>query len=396
MLLSKGKIDCDPIELGYDKGREEVLIRHFERMIEKKEIQCASYCVSRKGKIILQGAVGPRSFEEGCQDGVLPDSICPVASITKVFCAVALMQLIENGLARLDTPVGEILPQFNTPPYNKITLFQLLSHTSGLEPDENTYEDKYRVSPWKHIEDDSKGCENLKEFDWISSALKIGLRKEPGTEWQYCSFGFVILGAVIEKLSGEFASDYIQKHILDPLGMKDSGFNVPKDKIGRMFCRNEEEKEIGEEVLSGALSENIDAGTIWEYIPPMGGGMLSTAPDLVRFGNMMLNKGRLDGVRILGRKTVEKMTTNQLHNIPDNCWESCEKDRRYGVGFDMRTGLAYHYSDNTFMHEGAGACCLVIDPVEEMVASWFVPFIGDNWYAHGLYNVTNIIWSGLI
>ena len=111
---------------------------------------------------------------------------------------------------------------------------------------------------------------------------------------------------------------------------------------------------------------------------------------------MMLSNGRLGDVRILGRKTVEKMTTYSLHNIPDYCWAANEPDRQYGVGFDMRKGLAYHYSEGTFMHEGSGACSLIIDPKEEMVACWFVPFIGDNWYSHGLYNVTNIIWSGLI
>lgn len=395
MLLAKGKTDCDPMELGYDKSREDVLIQHFQKMIDKNEIQCASYCVSRKGKVILHGAVGPRSYEKDCQEPLQADSVHHIASITKVITAVAIMQLIENGLARLDTPVGEILPQFSTPPYNEITIFQLLSHTSGLEPDPGVYEDKYRISSWEHIERSYEKSDKTEKTDWIAAGLSVGLNKKPGTEWQYCSFGFCILGAIIEKLSGQFANDYIEEHILQPLQMKNSGFIIRPEMAEKAIYRNEEEKKKILDIAAGKCSGNMDEGTFWEKIPDTAGGLASNAYDLVRFGNMMLGNGRLGGVRILGRKTVEKMTTYSLHNIPDYCWAANEPDRQYGVGFDMRKGLAYHYSEGTFMHEGAGACSLIIDPKEEMVACWFVPFI-DEWYSHGLYNVTNIIWSGLI
>ena len=111
---------------------------------------------------------------------------------------------------------------------------------------------------------------------------------------------------------------------------------------------------------------------------------------------MTLNGGCLDNARILGRKTIEVMTTQQLKNVPDYCWGSNEPDRKYGVGFDMREGLAYTYSKGTYMHEGAGACSMDIDPKEQLAAAWFVPWNKGEWCPDPLYNVQNIIWSGII
>lgn len=178
--------------------------------------------------------------------------------------------------------------------------------------------------------------------------------------------------------------------------MTSSGFKFKKDRIPRMYLTDKEDIQYAKKVLAGKASEVMFEDTIWGKIPATGGGMMSSAYDLTKFGNMMLNMGRLDGTRILGRKTVEKMTTNQLFGIPDYCWDGDNPSRSYGIGFDIRPGIAYHYSDGTYMHEGAGACSLIMDPVEDMVASWFVPFADDEWHAEALYNVTNIIWSGLI
>lgn len=395
MLYDKGKLDCQPSEVGYDESREEVLIRHFEKMMEQKKIQCASYCVSRKGKIIMNGAVGPRSYEEGCTEPLAADSVHRIASVTKTFCAVAIMQLVENGYFRLDTPVGTILPQFNTPPYDEITIFHLITHTSGLRADENVFEDKYEVSPWDYIGAYAE-MHKSNDFDWLAEALHCGLTKPVGAEWQYCSFGFVVLGAVIEKVTGMKAYKYIEENICKPLHMDQSRFFITQDMAKKAIYRDEKSKKVLQQIEKGEEVPDEDEGTIWEKIPPTGGFLASSSRDLVRYGNMLLNKGRLDGVRILGRKSVEKMTTIALHNIPDHCWGSCNGDREYGIGFDMRTGIPWIYSDGTFMHEGAGACAMIIDPVEEMVAAWFVPFLDEEWHDDCLWNVTNIIWSGLI
>jgi CubicO group peptidase (beta-lactamase class C family) len=110
---------------------------------------------------------------------------------------------------------------------------------------------------------------------------------------------------------------------------------------------------------------------------------------------MVLSGGTLDGVRILGRKAVEKMTTLAITK-PNYTWNANEKERYYGVGFDMRYSPAFTYTRGSYQHEGAGACAMYIDPKEELVAAWIVPFAKEGWFSRALWSVQNIIWSGLI
>ena len=397
MLYTQGKTDCTPGEIGYDENRLNILNSHFQKLINDGEIQCSAYCVSRRGKVFAHGAVGKKSFRSEDNTPVQPDSIRYIASITKVFTAAAVMKLVEDGITRLDVPAAEILPQFNTPPYNGITLFQLLTHTSGLHTDGGLFDNKYQSDYWSLIENAYKlhNAEKDGEFDWLTAALGVigsGLRVKPDTEWAYCSFGFVILGAVIEKLTGISPHKYIEDNICKPLGMKDSLFELTPGMAKRYIVSDEE----GERVINSIINGVYEPQWIGEKlnIPDTGGGLQSTAFDINRFGNMMLFNGTLDGVRVLGRKAVEKMTTVSV-DYPNYCWGANEKHRFYGVGFDMRNGPAFTFSQATFMHEGSGACALYIDPKEELVASWIVPFAKEGWWSRALYNVHNIIWSGI-
>jgi serine-type D-Ala-D-Ala carboxypeptidase len=399
MLYTQGKTDCKPSEVGYDESRIEAVNKHFRRLIDDGEIQCASYCVSRKGRIFMHGAVGKKSYKEDDTTPLSPDCVNFIASITKLFTAVSIMKLVEDGVTRLDVPVGEILPQFNTPPFNSVTLFQLLTHTSGMHSDDGCFENKYQSSYWKLIDDAYKLCDTDRksEFDWIAAALGTvgsGFRVKPDTEWAYCTFGFTILGAVIEKLTGISAHQYIEDNITKPLKMTDTGFDITLDMAKRFIIsplKDDIEKRI-DNVLNG----KTESDPLWDKIPQTGGGLNSTPYDLVRFGNMMLSGGTLDGVRILGRKAVEKMTTLAIHNKPDYCWNANTPDRGFGVGFDMRDGPAFTFSPGTFMHEGWGYSSLYMDPKEEMTAAWFVPFTRDEFFSRAQYNVQNVIWSGLI
>lgn len=397
MLYTQGKTECKPAEIGYDENRLQVLNNHLQKLIDDGEIQCATYCVSRKGRVFAHGAIGKKTFRKDDNTPVQPDSIRWIASITKVFTAVAIMKLVEDGLTRLDIPVAEILPQFNTPPYNGVTLFQLLTHTSGMHADGGCFDNKYQMNYWSLIE----GRYNLHnkekdgEFDWLAAALGVvgsGLRVKPDTEWAYCSFGFVVLGAVIEKLTGIHAHKYIEDYICKPLGMKDTSFTLPPEKTERFIVTDENEEKFLSEIKNGTHKPDWIGEML--NIPSTGGGLDSTAYDINRFGNMVLANGTLDGVRVLGRKAVEKMTTLAV-DLPNYCWGANEKQRFYGVGFDMRGGPAFTHSQGTYMHEGAGACSLYVDPKEELVASWIVPFAKEGWFSRALFNVQNIIWSGL-
>jgi len=398
MLYTQGKTDCKPGEVGYNEQRLDVLNRHLQRVIDDGEIQCATYCVSRKGKVFAHGAIGKKTFRKDDDTPVQPDSVRYIASATKTFTAVAIMKLVEDGVTRLDQPVGEILPQFNTPPYNGVTLFQLLTHTSGMHSDDGCFENKYQSNHWKMIDDAHKLCDPDKksEFDWLAAALGTignGFRVKPDTEWAYCSFGFVVLGAVIEKLTGVHAHKFIEDNICKPLGLKDTAFDLTAERAKRYIVTDEELEKYVNDTINGTyepqwISEKLN-------IPSTGGGMEGTSYDLNRFGNMMLFGGTLDGVRVLGRKAVERMTTI-VSALPNFCWNAKEKERYYGIGFDMRNGPAFTFSQNTYMHEGAGACSLYIDPKEDLVAAWIVPFAKEGWFSRALFNVQNIIWSGVM
>jgi len=399
MLFTEGKIDCKPKEAGYNEKRLGVLNAHLQRLIDDGEIQCSTYCLSRKGKIFANGAIGKKSFRAEDNTPVQPDSVRYIASITKVFTAVAIMKLVEDGIMRLDVPVGETLPQFNTPPFNGVTPFQLLTHTSGMHADGGCFENKYQSNYWKHIDDAYKLCEEdkKKDFDWLTAALSTignGFRVKPDTEWAYNSFGFVILGAMIEKLTGVFAHQYIEDNICKPLGMKDTSFDTTPEKAKRYIVTDEDTEKFIKDIIDGTYKPQWIGELL--KIPSTGGGLESTAYDVNIFGNMILNKGTLNGIRIIGRKAAEKMTTAALHNIPNYSWGAKDTDRGFGIGFDMRNGPAFTFSNGTFNHEGSGSCAMYVDPQEEFVAAWIVPFAKEGWWSRALFNVINIIWSGII
>lgn len=398
MEVLQGKIDCQPEETGYDGSRIDVLNSKLQDLIERKVIHGACYCISHKGKVIAHGGLGNGNAARE-NTPMKPDTVFGIASITKTFAATAIMQLVEDGKIRLDTPVGEILPSFSKGPFTEITILHLLTHTSGLYPDENCFPEEYPKQPWDLINSaydyyQKSGAKG--GFDWVSAGISMGLRVPVGTQWQYSTFGFVLLGEVISRVSGKNVHDYIEENIIKPLQMKDSGFAYSPALAKRAFIWDEESEISLKELAEGKTQKKEES--IWNRIPKTGGGLKSTAYDLIRFGNAFVYNGRLEGARILGRKAVEKMSTVQLHNIPDYCWGAKEENRLYGIGFDMRQGPAYTYSEGTIMHEGAGPCSLDIDLKEELVAAWFVPFhtVDDGWSPEPLYNVQNIIWSGLI
>jgi len=265
-----------------------------------------------------------------------------------------------------------------------------------MHPDGGCFENKHNLSQWDlmyrayklHKPEDG-------EFDWIAAGLSNGVRDLPGKQWLYCSFGFVVLGAIIEKLSGIHPHRFIEDSICKPLGMADTCFELTPEMAKRYMIQNERNEKYVDGLLCGTPIKDEDEA-FWEKIPSTGGGLNSTVADIIRYGNMMLSGGTLDGARILGRKAVEKMTTTAIHNTPDYCWGHDMPDRGYGIGFDMRNDMAFHFSKGTYMHEGAGACALYVDPAEELVVTWIVPYMeGIDWSYRAMYNTINIIWSGL-
>lgn len=396
MQFAKGQTECTPAEAGYDESRIETLNNHFKKLVDDSEIIGATYCMARKGKIFAHGAVGYSSYKKEKDRLLQPDAVHYIASMTKTFTGVAIMKLFEDGVLRLDEAVANYLPQFSSPPFNGINLFHLLTHTSGMHADGGCFPNEHNHGGyWDFIEKGYKAHNKADgEFDWIAAALAHGVRDVPGKQWMYCSFGFVLLGEVIRKATGMHPHKYIEDSICKPLGLKDTSFDLTAEMAKRYIIQHERAEKRLADFLKGT-EEKTEEDKFWDSMPSTGGGMKSTVYDIVRYGNMVLNKGTFDGARVLGRKAVEKMTSFAV-NVPDYCWGAGGGMRGYGIGFDHRNGPQFSFSDETVMHEGAGACALYIDPREELVAAWIAPFAKmDQWYTRAMYSTVNVIWSGL-
>ncbi|BCN31498.1 serine hydrolase domain-containing protein [Anaeromicropila herbilytica] len=374
-------------EVRYQKERLDVLNNHFLKMIEKKELVSGSYCISRDNKIFADVAMGKLSFKEEDERAFEPNSIFQIASVTKLFTAVAILKLFEDGKLRLDQSVGDFIEEMNTPPYNKIHVAHLLTHTSGLVEDQGAHEDKYYVPWWSLIDEDEP-------IKWIEAVLKKGMPNEIGREWAYSSVGYLLLGEVIARVSGESSSDYIQKYIIDPCEMTDTCFGRRYELIDRYNSPTERVRKDIERLRSEKICEQNK----WDIIPKTGGGIFSTSRDLVKFGTMLLNDGMYNGKRIIGRKALETMRKVHTHpEVKSYCWGDTGVPHPYGLGPEiMQEGcLSQLVTPGTIYHEGFGTCCLMVDYEEKVVAAWASQFYEGDWYAHALRNVANIIWSGI-
>ena len=383
-------------DVDFDPSRIEELNAHFQRQIELQRIFAANYCLSRDGKVFAAASMGRLNYSEDDPSELKPDTIHRIASITKIFTSTAIFKLVEDGYFRLNQSVGDLIPEMSVPPFKDITLAQLLSHTSGLQADSNCFENKYFKSPWDYI-----GM--MKDTHWLKAGLSIGLRTKPGTEWAYCSFGFCILGEVISRVMGRSVHDFIETELLAPCGMPDTFFprdrpetETERENIKKLLARgNSRDKEDDRDNADMVLGDKRKK-TPFDNVPGTGGGLVSTASDLNRFGVMLMNGGTFEGKRVIGRRTVARMTENYTNekNI-DWCWGAPGCYRQYGLGPDTQRTADNLYSPSTFFHEGAGACALVIDPEERLVASWFVPLVNGVWNSGPLYNAAAVMWSGL-
>lgn len=384
MILQKGTVDETPELVGYDSSRVETLNKHLWKMIDDKRLMGASYCITKNDKVIANNALGFDSYKREKGGLIKPDSVMKIASVTKFVTTVAVFKLVEDGFIRPDEQMSLYIPQMNKEPFKEIRIAQVLSHSSGLP-----FGSEEETNPYAYIKKCKKG------EDWIEAGLKAGVSCKPGEQWIYSSFGFLLLGALIQNVTGVSAQEYITKNILEPLGMKDSSF-TPGPELGRrhLIQFEDSEKEINDMINK---SDKEAENSIWSDMPHTEGGLHSTTMDLSRFARMLCNGGRLGNTRILGKMSIEKMRTQYLFNIPDYCWGANNKNRLYGMGPDLRRGDAIITSPDFFFHEGWGYLCVAVDPREKLTAVWMVPYTRyDVWYPESLLNVKNIIWSGLI
>ncbi|MBN2736639.1 MAG: beta-lactamase family protein [Spirochaetales bacterium] len=374
-MVHQATTDCTPEQAAYNPDVLERIDKYFLNCIDKGITQGAIYMMSRGGKVFAHRSMG-KLRPDTLPGTLLPDAIRPAASITKVFTATAILQLIEQGKCFLWNPAALFIPELDNPMHHHILIQHLLTHTSGLSGDAGNYFEPFPIFDWL----------SWTKENWIRKALAGPLAAKPGTQWRYSSSGFSILAEIIARISKMDYDDYVTEKILKPLKMDSSFFYCPehlKDK----FCI------VGSDMNQWAVNKskaNSPSPSV------LGGGGLSTnVKDLHQLGLMMLSKGTLNNKRILGRKTVEAATRAQIKNIISYCWQPHIYDDSYPVDY----GLGWELQKNSFMspgtfgHEGAEGAALHIDPREEFVFTAFYP--DKNYHRETWVHTLPMVWSGL-
>jgi CubicO group peptidase (beta-lactamase class C family) len=338
---------AEPASVGLSAERLGRINSVMRDLVARKQIAGAVTLVARRGKIAHFGAFGSADIE--ASRPMREDTIFRIASMTKPITSVAVMTLYEEGKFLLSDPVGKYIPQFldmevlppetasnnyRIPAKRPITIRHLLTHTSGL-----TYQwneklgELYRSYGITHglVQDDSTIGEKMKVL------AGLPLLFHPGDRYEY-GLSIDVLGALVEVWSGMTLDEFLRTRIFEPLGMKDTHFFLPEEKVHRMatvYSATEDGiKRAPEEFPpQGALV----VSTTYPYKGPRcyysgGGGLSSTAMDYARFAQMIVNRGELDGVRLLSPTTVGLMTMDQAGKIVQGGAPS------FGLGFYVDSG----------------------------------------------------------
>ena len=370
-----------PDQVGLSAARLARISAWMKGWVDSGKLPGLLVAVMRKGELAFAETYGRADVERN--KPVRPDTIYRIYSMTKPLTSTAIMMLYEEGRFQLDNPISRFIPAFansrvcvggsrgkldTVPAERDITFRDLLSHTSGLTygfmeatPVDALYRSKNGI-------DFQTATTSLKEV--VEKLATFPLIAQPGKAWNY-SVSTDVLGYLVEVISGQPFEKYLVEKVIKPLGMVDTDFFVPDSKHDR-FSAN---YQAG----AGGKLEVIDDPTKSRYLKPRtvnsgGGGLVSTASDYLRFCKFMLNKGQLDGVRLLGRKTVELKTMNHLKgDMADlgtpRCSESTAEGIGFGLGFSVTLDPAKAHIVGTrgeYSWGGAASTTFWCDPVEDM------------------------------
>jgi CubicO group peptidase (beta-lactamase class C family) len=325
------------------------------------------------------------------------DTIFRIYSMSKVITSVAALILHEEGRLKLDDPISKYLPAFDKPKVLKggtvkapvlvaaktpITVRHLLTHTSG-------YVYGFGKDPIDTIYRDAKLLQAPTMAVFLERASKMPLVQPPGQSFRY-GISIDLLGAVIEKVSGQTLDAFIESRITRPLGMKETSFTVPAEKrarVAKIYTTGKDgELKEPQPLVPGDIPYPDERGRLF---PSGGGGMFSTIGDYARFGQMLLNGGALDGVRILGRKSVELMETNHLSGLTRETLDSNDYEG-FGLGGSVRISLARGGrlgSVGQFGWSGAATTDFKIDPKDQLMTLVFTQ--------HFPFNQHDLFWNAL-
>lgn len=377
--LAQGLPRADkPEDVGLSSDRLERLSEALKAGVDKGEIPGAVVLIARSGKVGYFEAFG---FRDVASKAPMPkDAIFRIASMTKPFTSLAIMMLAEEGKIQIAYPVSRYLPEFKDlkvgvevkdgggnvtlttePVKREMTVQDLLRHTSGL-----TY-GVFGKSEVKKLYNDAKVLDpNQTNAELVTKLSKIPLQYQPGTTWEY-SMSTDVLARIVEVASGMEFDQFVATRIAGPLKLTDTGFWVEPAKHER--------------IAAPPAGTNLPDVTTKPKWFSGGGGMVGTAADYVRFCQMLLNGGELDGVRLVSPKTIELMTANHLP--PGTQYGAAtpvlfqalaptpEFGQGFGLGFAVRTEAGrnpLHGSEGDYFWGGAFGTYFWVDPEEELIA----------------------------
>lgn len=380
---------------GFSEQRLLRINSKMQEYIDEGKLAGIMTLVSRNNQTVHFAAQGMQDKEAGIP--LQRDTIFRIYSMTKPITTVAALTLWEQGKFHMNDPISMYLPELaNLKVYVSgsgenmvledakypIRIIDLFTHTAGFSYGFSGSEvDKlYRASPMMQ--------RKTKPENVLAELAKLPLNHQPGTQWNY-GVNTDVIGFLVEKLSNMKLGEYVKQEILTPLNMQDTGFYVPAEKAQRfskVYNNNKEGKTVvmENEPLGDFLSDpEVHNG---------GGGMVSTIDDFLIFARMLLNNGEGNGVRILGRKTVEYMRSNHL---PANLLPFTSRAVGEGFGLAMsvttNTGdLKFLGSEGNYGWSGAASTYFRIDPVENLIIIGMAQFIpvGTHRYADDLRNLS--------
>ncbi|MBV9829540.1 MAG: beta-lactamase family protein [Alphaproteobacteria bacterium] len=369
--LGLPKAEC-PEQVGFSSQRLQRMGDVIRKDVDRRLIPGAVVIIARAGRVVYHEAFGYRDREGGAE--MHTDAIFRIASMTKPMTSVAAMMLSEDGSLEIAAPVAQYIPEFaemtvgtaRRKAERTMTVQDLLRHTSGL-----TYAG-FGDSPVQMLWRDANLMDdNQTNAEMAAKLAKVPLMTEPGTTWEY-SMSTDVLGRVVEVASGQTLADFVAERITGPLDMVDTGFTATGERAHRVA-------EPQTDLATGARPpmRHVAKECNWHS---GGGGAVSTAADYLRFCQMLLNGGELDGVRLLAPKTVALMASDHL---PPGCdyGETAatrfgalapvpEMGYGFGLGFCVRNKQGHSPvpgSVGEFFWGGVHGTTFNIDPQEQLV-----------------------------
>ncbi len=388
----------DPAGAGLDERQLDRITEHLQaRYVDAGKIAGCQVTVARRGQVGYFRSFGHANLARSAP--VEPDTIWRIYSMTKPITGVALMSLYERGLFSLTDPVSRFIPQWRdlkvkergadgkdrlVEPLQPMTVRDLLMHMSGLGfGDGPTLAQLFAADrPAGSITPGNRRGSGATLETMVDRYAEYPLEFHPGTQWFY-TISTDVCGRLVEILSGQRFDDYLRQAIFEPLGMTDTGFAVPDDKVSRFAAcyRRDSAKKlvvVDDPERSGYRKQpSFLSG---------GGGLVSTSPDYLRFCQMMANGGELDGVRILGRKTVELMTINHLPgggDLQDFAFPGGYAEAGFaGTGFGLTVAVSKGTaatgaigSAGEYLWGGAASTTFWIDPAEDLVVVFMTQLV---------------------